>query len=152
MLKTGNDGIGKMFIGDDAIAKAYLGDDLVYSAEPPIDYSSTEGWKFDIRYNSGGETAASGCCVTKYYDVNPGDVIRYIVGNPTPNLGIFYMTNQSTKKFLQWATKQNTYAYNVTMPSDCVQVSFSMATSRLDYNYLLNTTTGKYLYKGKLVS
>ena len=152
MSYIGTSKVGGMYLGDTKIAKAYLGDNLVYSSEPPIDYSSTEGWKFDVRYNSYGETAASGCCVTKYYDVNPGDVIKYIVGSPSPNLGVFYMTNQGTKKFLGWAYKHTTVAGNVTMPNNCVQVSFSMDTNRLDYNYVLNTTTGKYLYKGRLVS
>lgn len=146
MSYIGMNKIGGMYLGDTKIAKAYLGDDLVYSSEPPVDYSSTDGWEFGYRFDGDGKVAAAPCCITRYYEVQPGDVIRYVVGNSGYNQGIRYNTSSGSNNFLQWADGSR-----VTAPSGCVSIAFTMATSKIGTCYLLNTTTGQYLYKGKNV-
>lgn len=146
MSYIGTSKVGGMYLGDTKIAKAYLGDDLVYSSEPTVDYSSTDGWEFGYRFNGGGKVAAAPCCITRYYEVQPGDVIRYSVGDSGYNQGIRYNTSSGSNEFLQWADGSR-----VTAPSGCVSIAFTMATSKIATCYLLNTTTGQYLYKGKNV-
>ena len=110
-----------------------------------------DGFIFGKRLNSVGETAASNCCITKWYNVKTGDRLRYIIGAPEINLVFWVQDTQGIEHFGEWLTRSNTESMNYIMKLDCVKARFSMSVDNLDNNYIYNVTTGEYLFKGKNV-
>lgn len=104
-----------------------------------------EGWKFGYRFNSVGETAHANSVITCAYSVNAGDSIRCFTTIDGTNRAAFAFTDGSNGATLGWLNGA------FTIPAGKNQIKVSLNSNALDTSYILNETTGKYLYKGKNV-
>lgn len=119
-------------------------------AKEQEDPSSTDGWLFGYRFNTAGQIAQEGCCITGKYAVNGGDTIQTCVPEHGPaNIGIWSFTSEDdlNGSYLAWINRGDRNG-RITIPDGVVYVQFSLVVSCLSTTFLYNMTSQKYIYKG----
>ena len=112
------------------------------------DLSSTEGFLFGYRLNMAGVIEHDKCCITKWYDVNEGDHLEIHANSPTSNVNTAgQYKDDISEHYIDWLY----FDTPITIPDGGTQFRASFYVPDIDNCYIYNTTTSKYLFKGKAV-